>query len=95
MVQNQGVHFSNPSRELRHTHAAEVLQPLYAALKGKPPPKEVDWTPAHVEAFEQSKKILADATMLVHPADGAPTRLHVDASKVALGAVLEQLQNGS
>ena len=32
--------------------------------------------------------------MLVHPVDGAPTTLTVDASQYAVGVVLEQLVDG-
>ena len=75
-------------------HVAEILRPLYDALKGKPPPKVIDWTPSRDAAFSAAKQALADATMLVHPVDGAPTSLHVDASQVAMGASLEQHLQG-
>ncbi|GFR76397.1 Pol polyprotein [Elysia marginata] len=47
------------------------------------------------EAFSWSKTALVNATMLTHPAHGAPIALTSDASDVAVGAVLEQLSNGS
>ncbi|GFS13733.1 Pol polyprotein [Elysia marginata] len=47
------------------------------------------------EAFSSSKTALVNATMLIHPAHGAPIALTSDASDVAVGAVLEQLSSGS
>ena len=46
-------------------HAASLLQPLYAALKGSPAPKIVDWTPQRIAAFDAAKEALANATMLI------------------------------
>ena len=52
------------------------------------------WTSELDTVFKQSKEALANATMLVHPCHEAPTSLTVDASDVAVGAVLEQLIDG-
>ena len=71
-------------------HAAQILQPLYQALTGKPRPKALCWTDDMVKGFESAKRALANATMLHHPVQGAPTALTSDASDTALGAVLEQ-----
>ena len=71
-------------------HAAQMLQPLYQALTGKPRPKALCWTDDMVKGFESAKEALANATMLHHPVQGAPTALTSDASDTALGAVLEQ-----
>ncbi|BHF70504.1 hypothetical protein SprV_0301355500 [Sparganum proliferum] len=46
-------------------------------------------------AFERIKTSLADATLLTHPAPEAPLSLMVDASTVAVGAVLQQHINDS
>ncbi|BHF70830.1 hypothetical protein SprV_0401388300 [Sparganum proliferum] len=46
-------------------------------------------------AFERIKTSLADATLLTHPAPEAPLSLMVDASTVAVGAVLQQHINNS
>ena len=46
------------------------------------------------KAFEATKEALADATLLHHPVQGAPTVLTTDASDTALGAVLEQKTGG-
>ncbi len=45
-----------------------------------------------VQAFQDAKAALASATMLTHPQRNAPTSLTVDASDLAVGAVLQQLQ---
>lgn len=48
------------------------------------------WNNDAVGAFKQCKKELAEATSLVFPKPGAPLSLTVDASSIALGAVLQQ-----
>ena len=69
-------------------HAAQHLCPLFDALKGNP--KKLVWSAQCQEAFENSKAALASAAMLHHPRVGAQLALTSDASKVAVGAVLEQ-----
>ncbi len=66
--------------------AAEIMQPLFAALAGKP--RALQWSDTMVKAFEDAKSALAGATMLTHPRCTAPTLLTVDASDLAVGAVL-------
>ena len=73
-------------------NAAKIMQPLFVALAGKP--KDLQWNDAMVNAFQDSKTALADATMLTHPRRNAPTSLTVDASYLAVGAVLQQLVHG-
>ena len=72
--------------------AAALMQPLYKAVDMKC--KLLVWTSELDTSFKQSKEALANATMLVHPCHEAPTSLTVDASDVAVGAVLEQLIDG-
>jgi len=72
--------------------AANIMRPLFAATAGKA--KMVEWLPEMETAFEAVKETLAAATMLVHPKEDAPTAITVDASSVAVGAVLEQLTQG-
>merc|ERR1712020_103910 len=71
-------------------HAARTLQPLHQALAGKSCPKTLDWSDDMAGSFKATKEALANATMLHHPVQGAPTALTSDASDTALGAVLEQ-----
>jgi len=47
-----------------------------------------------LSAFTNTKQALANATMLHHPQQRAPTSLTVDASDLAVGAVLEQYSGG-
>ena len=69
--------------------AAAIMRPLYAALSGKSQNEFISWTSEMREAFQATKDALACATMLVHPRENAPLALTVDASDVAVGAVLE------
>ena len=73
--------------------AASVLRPLYASVSGKT--KSIQWTSMMEKAFVDSKVAVAQATMLTHPRQDAPTSLTVDASDVAIGGVLSQLVDGS
>ena len=42
---------------------------------------------SRADTFEKSKDALANATMLVHPMDGAPLALTVDTSIIAIGTM--------
>ena len=46
-------------------------------------------------AFTRSKILLSSVPELVHPSSNAPISLSKDASDTLLGAVLQQLMNGS
>ena len=72
--------------------AAKILQPLSAATATKA--KILQWNDTMVQAFQEAKTALASATMLTHPRRTAPTSLTVDASDLAVGAVLQQLVHG-
>ena len=69
--------------------AAHHLHALFSSLKGKP--KKLPWTPECQNSFEAIKEALAAATLLHHPRPGARIALTTDASKLAIGGVLEQL----
>lgn len=77
--------------------AAEILQPLYAALcdANKTKKNTIEWSSSMIEAFNNSKKALADAARLVHPRTEATIAISVDASDIAVGAVLEQKAGGA
>ncbi|KAK4320392.1 hypothetical protein Pmani_008743 [Petrolisthes manimaculis] len=68
------------------------MTPLYAALSNKP--KELTWGSPQADAFQQTKEALATATLLAFPDPGKPLLLTTDASKIAIGAVLEQVIQG-
>ena len=72
--------------------AAKILQPLSAATATKA--KILQWNDTMVQAFQEAKTALASAIMLTHPRRTAPTSLTVDASDLAVGAVLQQLVHG-
>lgn len=69
------------------------MSSLCSALAGKP--KKLEWGPDQQKAFEDSKKALISATTLSFPCPGVPFTLTIDASSVAVGAVLEQNINGT
>ncbi|XP_049519403.1 uncharacterized protein LOC125943898 [Dermacentor silvarum] len=70
---------------------AHILQPLTDLLRrdSKKTP-EFHWSAEHEKAFQDAKTQLASATLLMHPLSDSPTRLIVDASTTAVGAVLQQ-----
>ena len=53
-------------------------------------PRILVWTKDCQASFEAIKEALAKATMLRHPRTGAKLAITADASKIAIGAVLEQ-----
>ncbi|BHF75397.1 hypothetical protein SprV_0501849400 [Sparganum proliferum] len=74
-------------------NCADLMLPLTNLLSGPKGPLELR---GHaLTAFERIKTSLADATLLTHPAPEAPLSLMVDASTVAVGAVLQQHINNS
>ncbi|KAL6490077.1 hypothetical protein MHYP_G00004220 [Metynnis hypsauchen] len=75
--------------------AADLMRPLYEALKGKTAKHLVDWTEERLLAFDATKHALAKATMLVHPLPDAVIAITTDASDYAVGAVHEQWVNGT
>ena len=51
---------------------------------------ELHWTENANVAFTESKQILANATLLVHPQQSAPLNITCDASDFSVGGVLQQ-----
>lgn len=75
-------------------HAAEIQAPLNALLTGSVKASHpVGWTDETLNAFNNCKKSLCDATLLVHPDCHADLALVTDASDTAMGAVLQQRKN--
>lgn len=52
------------------------------------------WNKICEESFENARKLLAETTMLFHPSENGTRAITTDASGTAVGAVLEQLNNG-
>lgn len=73
-------------------HQAPLNALLTGTVKGSHP---VNFTPDEDAAFEECKKGLCRAAMLAHPNTGAKLALVTDASDTAIGAVLQQLKNGT
>ena len=71
---------------------ANQLHPLHQLTHGKKPSDVITWIPEAIKTFEVSRNILAKATLLVHPSHNTVTRLTTDASNLAVGGTLEQLQ---
>ena len=74
-------------------HIADTLAPLHAQASGKG--QTIEWSTDCQLAFERAKQALKDAALLHHPQANSPTSLTSDASNVAIGAQLEQLQGQS
>ena len=68
--------------------AAHHLHHLFEALKGRP--RNLVWDRGCELSFSAAKEALAQATLLHHPRTGAHLALTTDASKFAVGGVLEQ-----
>ena len=73
---------------------AHHLAPLYNLLKNSKSKKPViDWNDEAVQGFQHNKKMLAEATTLAFRSLNLPTQIVVDASNIAIGAVLQQKGN--
>ena len=71
------------------SHYAKPLIDLQNQVQGKIPDSE--WLPAHQQAFEKLKELAVTAPVLhLFDTDGGRAHLYVDASEVALGALLAQ-----
>ena len=74
--------------------------PLYSKLQlnrhdgKKGSQKRLEWTPEEIEAFHKLKNTLTQELSLFHLRPDQPFILRTDASKYAVGAVLEQEQDG-
>ena len=76
-------------------HASAKMAPL-SKLKNITRQKDFEtaWLPEHDVAFSNIKDAMASATLLIHPSPTAQTEIWCDASNIAVGAVLVQLQQG-
>ncbi|XP_032688866.1 uncharacterized protein LOC116852521 [Odontomachus brunneus] len=76
--------------------ASELQAPLNELLKGLPrkSSKPLLWMPEADKAFIDSKASIQSATRATFLAQDAPLALVTDASSTAIGAALEQLQDG-
>ena len=70
-------------------HAANHMHALFELLKGKP--KTLPWGKPQQDSFVAIKEALAKSALLHHPRPSAQLALTTDASKLAIGGVLEQM----
>jgi hypothetical protein len=68
---------------------SDIAKLLYYLTKKDHP---FDWSFEEQKAFEALKRAITTAPVLALPAEGRPTRVEVDASDYATGAVLSQRQ---
>ena len=71
---------------------AATMRPLTDALAGRP--RQLIWTDEMTSAFRQTKQLLAEAALLVHPVPGAELRVHTDASSRAVAGAIHQVVQG-
>lgn len=78
-------------------HAAEKQLPLQQLLGPcvKNDKTIITWTADTISAFEESKRMLRDATLLAHPAPDAQLAIMADASDFGIGASIQQSVNGA
>ena len=72
---------------------SSVSSPLSALCSG-PKHSDISWTDKSLKSFEDTKQSLANMETLHFPKSGLPLTLTTDASDVAAGAVLHQINNG-
>jgi hypothetical protein len=68
---------------------SDLASPLFALLKKDTP---YLWEELHQKAFEELKGALTAAPILAHLIAGSPYQLYSDASDVAIGSTLQQVQ---
>lgn len=74
---------------------AETLHPLHRLLSNaESKAGTLMWSDETRKAFHQVKVALAGAALLAYPIPGVPQCIMVDASDAAIGAVLQQMNNG-
>ena len=81
-------------------HYAEYAAPMTSMLQlnrqdGKKGSKKVlQWPDEAIDAFQKLKRVLTETLEVFHMDPSKPFYLRTDASRYAIGAVLEQVQNG-
>ena len=74
-------------------HLSGTADVLYQLVKVTPAMERLKWTPIHQEAFDQLKRAMVVAPVLAYPNSTGTFILDVDASDIAVGAELLQLQD--
>jgi len=73
-------------------HQAPLNQVIPGNKKNDSTP--ITWTAATTNDCNECKRTLVEATLLVHPAPSAPLSLCTEASDLAVGPVLHQVEDG-
>ena len=73
-------------------HFADIVKPL-TDLTGKKMPNSLPWEECHQQAYDELRRRLRSPHVLRIPRIGEPFVLHTDASGVAVGATLGQLDD--
>ena len=68
-------------------HRSDILAPLTKMTSKQANWK---WTEEHQKAFSHMKKYISRETLLVYPDFSKPFVIHMDASKIQLGAIISQ-----
>ena len=71
---------------------ARIAAPLYEHTRGLKGKTRIELSSDGLEAFHFTKKCLVNPPLLAHPRLEEPFILQTDASKIAIGAVLLQVQ---
>jgi RNase H-like domain found in reverse transcriptase/Reverse transcriptase (RNA-dependent DNA polymerase)/Integrase zinc binding domain/Integrase core domain len=72
---------------------AGITAPI-SKLTSKEYKKKFSWTPEAENAFQKLKSVLVSSDVLSFPDYNLPFQVHTDASDIAVGAVLTQIQDG-
>jgi hypothetical protein len=72
-------------------HFAEIAKPLTALTRND---RQFAWGPQEQQAFQSMKDRLSTTPVMAYPNFKLPFILTTDASKVAIGAILSQVQDG-
>jgi hypothetical protein len=67
------------------------LQQIVAHYSKRTRRTKIEWTPEHLQAFDNVKNAIAELHTLYHRDDSAPLRLYTDASSYGIGAYLCQV----
>ena len=89
MIQFLGL--TNYYRKFIYSYA-HIAEPLNKLLRGRK--KDFIWTPCWQQAFDNLKSKLITSRILGYPDFTLPFVLYTDASDMAIGAVLSQIQHG-
>ena len=74
-------------------HCAHIVQPINKLLTATHAEKSLQWDEQSSQTFFTIKQAFANVSLLAHPQHDAPTDIMMDASDIAVGAVLQEKVN--